>query len=670
VDALERLRSANLLGFAEKQGYTIQSSAGQAWQRERDDFGVTQEQVSAEVQEALGILMAEPDRPRLAGRPFPWKVLYSDGRVAEDVLIGTDGAITVDFRNIGAEERHSSSWATRSDDEAVRNHLLWVVGDEGQLEDVARSLGQARAMVRRFQPRRSSLTSDRQRLLLEEEAGIEGLEDRLRRTVAKAFLHGTMYFRGQSIVPRDEGRSFSAAIHAAGSRLLPVIYDRSSDIAVSETELGQLLARVLAGPSMKFFEKGLGILALDVGRYLASCKGKVPARILAVIEEQKGVSGTALLATSAGPPYGYAPDVVKACVAGLLRGRKIRIRPDSGDEMRTVNDPGVRDLFLEDRAFRRAVFLPGPGDVPTAKDLVAISKFFQEQLDVDVEQDREVIADAVYKHFPGQKERLRRVEARLLRLPGHPRLPATLERLARALEDCRRSRQAETTLVAVLHNLDPLRDGIEQLAILDAELTDASIEAIRIAHEVLHSQYEQLAALGGGADLEAEAAVLRGHLAGEHPWRSLPDVAGILEAIARGYTSRRRALLGSQEQEAEAARQRVKSRIGFERLDEDQVHRVLRPLALAVRDTSDEAIAPSLAQIRDGLPARLRAAEDEANELLDRDLERLDQQVVLKVPLSLRGREINDENQLEALVAEIRERVAPLLRDGKRARFV
>jgi hypothetical protein len=362
--------------------------------------------------------------------------------------------------------------------------------------------------------------------------------------------------------------------------------------------------------------------------------------------------------------------VVKACVAGLLRGRKIRIRPDSGDEMRTVNDPGVRDLFLEDRAFRRAVFLPGPGDVPTAKDLVAISKFFQEQLDVDVEQDREVIADAVYKHFPGQKERLRRVEARLLRLPGHPRLPATLERLARALEDCRRSRQAETTLVAVLHNLDPLRDGIEQLAILDAELTDASIEAIRIAHEVLHSQYEQLAALGGGADLEAEAAVLRGHLAGEHPWRSLPDVAGNLEAIARGYTSRRRALLGSQEQEAEAARQRVKSRIGFERLDEDQVHRVLRPLALAVRDTSDEAIAPSLAQIRDGLPARLRAAEDEANELLDRDLERLDQQVVLKVPLSLRGREINDENQLEALVAEIRERVAPLLRDGKRARFV
>ncbi|MEI8257513.1 MAG: BREX system P-loop protein BrxC, partial [Deltaproteobacteria bacterium] len=39
--ALERLRHANLLGYSEKHGYKIQSSAGQEWQRERDDIGVT-----------------------------------------------------------------------------------------------------------------------------------------------------------------------------------------------------------------------------------------------------------------------------------------------------------------------------------------------------------------------------------------------------------------------------------------------------------------------------------------------------------------------------------------------------------------------------------------------------------------------------------------------------
>src|SRR5690606_9422054 len=100
--------------------------------------------------------------------------------------------------------------------------------------------------------------------------------------------------------------------------------------------------------------------------------------------------------------------------------------------------------------------------------------------------------------------------------------------------------------------------------------------------------------------------------------------------------------LGNQEQEAEAAKERVKSRQGFERLEADQVHRVLRPLAQAVWDTPDDAVAPSLAELRDQFPMRLRAAEEEADELLDRELEKLDEQVVIKVPLSLRGRELTD----------------------------
>ena len=45
----------------------------------------------------------------------------------------------------------------------------------------------------------------------------------------------------------------------------------------------------------------------------------------------------------------YAPDLVKACCAGLLRGKRIRIRPDQGDEITSHQDPGVRDLFTRDR---------------------------------------------------------------------------------------------------------------------------------------------------------------------------------------------------------------------------------------------------------------------------------------------------------------------------------
>ena len=668
--ALERLRAETLLGYTEKQGYKIQSSTGQEWQKERDGLGVTQEQMGAEVQEALGHLMAEVDRPRLAGRPFSWKLLYSDGRHAEDILIGKDGAITVDFRNVAMEERRSAGWSRRSDEGKLRDRLIWVVGDKGQLEDVARRLGKSRAMMRRYQSRRSSLSPEKQRLLLEEEANTEDLEVELRRTVAEAFLHGTIYFRGQPIVPRDEAGGFAAAIHVIAERLLPVVYDRFSDIAVTETELMQLLVTPLRGPSMKFLDKGLGILSLDAGKYFASCEGQVPSRVLTVISEAKGISGSSLLSSFSAPPYGYAPDVVKACVAGLLHGGKIRIRPEGGEEMTSVNDPGVAELFRKDRDFKRADFFPGSSGGIGPRDLVAICKFFKERLDADVERDKDSVADAVYRHFPRQRERLRSIEARLLRLPEHPGLPPALERLGKALEDCRRSRAVEKTVVSVLRNLDALRDGIEQLALYDSELTDDVALVIATAHRMLHGQYDQLAVVGAGADLEAAAMVLRRHLGDERPWRSLPEIVGILDAIDKGYTAARRALLGSQEHDAEAAKDRVKSRHGFERLDTDAVHRVLRPLSQAIWDTTDDAVAPSLAQLRDQFPARLRAAEEESNELLDRELEKLDEQVVVKVPLSLRGRELTEPDQLDALLGEIRDRALPLLRDGKRVRFV
>lgn len=670
TEALERLRNQNLLGYTEKHGYKVQSSAGQEWQKDRDDIGVTQDQISDEVQECLATLMVDAERPRLSGRPFPWKLLYSDGRQAQDVAIGKDGAVTVDFRNVTTEERRSSAWVQRSDEEALRNRLVWVIGDKGQLEDVARRLGKSKAMARRYQPRRSSLTSDKQRLLLEEEANSEDLQTQLTRSVAEAFLHGTIYFRGQSISPRDEGGTFSAAIHAVAIRLLPVIYDRFSDIAVTETELAQLLEKQLSGPSVKFLEKGLGILSLDAGKYVATCAGEVPARILAVIEEHKGLMGNSLLSRFAAPPYGYAADVVKACTAGLLRGSKIRIRPEDGEELTSINDPGALDLFRKDRDFKRADFFPGKTGGFGPRDLIALRKFFKECLDADLEPEKDILADAVYRYFPIQRERLRQVEGRLLRCPNAPGLPTTLERLGKALEDCRRSRQVEKTLMEALRHLDALREGIQLLAIYDNDLTDEAIDALQFAHKVLHSQYEQLVAIGGAADLEPEGATLANHLATERPWRALPEIVSILETISTAYIARRRALLGTQEQDAEAARDRLKSRPSFERLDPEQVHRVLRPLTQATWDTSDQAIAPSLIQLRDQFPGRLRAAEEEANELLDRELEKLDEQVVVKVPMALRGRELTDEAHLEALLGEIRERVEPLLKDKKRVRFV
>jgi len=79
--ALEELRRRNLLGYSERHGYKIQSSAVEEWARERRDIGVTREAVSEIV------------------RSFPRARQSSDGRRA-DISIADprdDAAVRVDL---------------------------------------------------------------------------------------------------------------------------------------------------------------------------------------------------------------------------------------------------------------------------------------------------------------------------------------------------------------------------------------------------------------------------------------------------------------------------------------------------------------------------------------------------------------------------------------------
>ena len=100
-------------------------------------------------------------------------------------------------------------------------------------------------------------------------------------------------------------------------------------------------------------QSDLGILDLDAGKYIPTCAGEVPNRIWQHIQTEGGLPGNILLTYFGSPPYGYAPDVVKACLAGLLRASKIRIRPESGPEITSMRDPGARDMFTQDRDLKR-----------------------------------------------------------------------------------------------------------------------------------------------------------------------------------------------------------------------------------------------------------------------------------------------------------------------------
>ena len=250
--ALDKLRNLGLISYSEKLGYKIQSSAGQEWQRERDEYGITNQQISEIVGDKLKDLLGTVDNPRYKGKSFRWTAFYSDDRAFKE----------------------------------------------------------------------------------------------------------------------------------------------------------------LSGISDKFMSQKLGIFELDAGKYQPSCKGDVPSRVLQYLTDNNGSGGTNLLQYFGGSPFGYGSDVVKACVAGLLRAGKIRIRPESGSDITSMRDPGTKDIFTKDSQIKRADILLQSGQGINAKDRNKICQFFQESLNVELDRENDAIADAVFQQLPSKVKALQEIEAK------------------------------------------------------------------------------------------------------------------------------------------------------------------------------------------------------------------------------------------------------------------
>jgi len=405
-----------------------------------------------------------------------------------------------------------------------------------------------------------------------------------------------------------------------------------------------------------------------------ACSGEIPRRVLQTIEDDKGLEGSELLKILGSAPYGYAPGVIKACVAGLLRDGKVAIQPETGPEITARRDAGVQDMFDKDRSFRKARFRKGGEGGTSRQERARICKLFADLLKRDLDREEGPIADAVADLFPGVAKRLREVQTQLGRLPWDFQQPATLEKLQTALEQCLRNpRLTRPTVEAVLRQLDALRDGLTTLEVLEAEVNIATVAALAEAHNVLTRMASQLEALGVRAT-NVEAATTRVHdkLESPEPWRGLADLETDLEEIQVAYRSERSRLLLEQEQRIEASRQRVRGLQGFSTLTGAQSHAVLAPLNGCGTETTEEAIAPSLVELKDAFVTRLQRAERESIEMLDRLLVVSGKVTQLSQPvdLGLHNRELNSEEDVRALAREIEGRLLPLVQQGTRVRIL
>ena len=593
TEALEELRRRNLLGYSEKQGYKIQSSAGEEWERERRDIGVAREAISEIVQDALKCLLAEPGpaEARRAG-PSPGRgVLRRPPRRRRQ-----SSSTRATTRRSGST---SASWPARSgprapgcrrsaETAAARPARLGVRRQRpgrsarARAPPLARHGQEVRAAPRVARAPRASSCSSRRR------TASRTSRRRVRDAVAAAWMAGTMYFRGRvdlAAGPRRVVRRGACTPRPPG--VLPDLFPHFIATQVAPAELLQLVEAELSGPSPKFLDgraRHPRARRRTLRRRRAAASSR--SRIQEYIEAEGGLSGTALLAHFGGPPYGYTANVVqglrrRACCAPARCASSPRAAarsppsatPACATCSRRTATSGARP---SSRPGEDDIGVPGPGAHLRVLRGRARARRWSARTTRSPTPSRSTSRSS--RSGSATVRGQARPAARLARRAGR-----SFAKLDDALEQCVRSVPAdEADGDAGQEAPRRAADGVQLLKLYDAELTDEAIRAVRTPRDVRDYQAAQLATLGAStrptsrrrrraiaAQLELGAAVARDRGARRRiSRRSAPPTS----PSGSGCSQR-------QEQQAEEARGRVKARDGFSTLTADQAHQVLRPLA-------------------------------------------------------------------------------------------
>lgn len=668
--ALDALVGQSLLSVSEKTGYKLQSSAGQEWQRDRDGYAPGTEQVNEHVLETLRWLLADVDKVRVDALELPWRAFFSDGLGQKDARVKDERkhtVVTVDFQF--SEGEGSDVWIVRSDNPSHHERIVWVVGDREGPREEARQLIRSDRMIERYGNRTFAPGDEKQRLLSDERSRQEDAKTRLAESIKRAFMAGELYFRGRQESPRDMGASFAAALAAFGQRVLPQLYPHIVTYSVTDREITFLIDNVeLSAPPPVLGQGRLGLLKLDAGRYEVTTEATVPRDVLDFISGNAGVTGSTLLEHFGSPPHGVPPDVLKATVVGLLRGRRVRVELGP-NELTSVFDEGAREL-LKETGLRKARLYPNTTEVLQPKDRNAICKAFREAFGADVAHNDEAIANEAVRRFADVRDRLTALGERFRRLPPSTGYPKALADLEKALEAARRSRKVEPTVAALKRDLPALREGLPLLRRMETDLDDPAVAALNAANAVLQYHWPQLLPLAPPQALHDAARALTEHLASDRPWEGIAELRGHTQTLHDHYGERRHAILQEHATRVDAAVDWVKRREGFERLTPDAQYDVISPLREhSALNTDAKAIQPELGVLDSLFQARLDKAQAKAVAHLDELLETIVGKPTVEIALQIGGRLITSPAELDRLLEEIRLQIVHQLDANHRVRL-
>lgn len=537
--------------------------------------------------------------------------------------------------------------------------LFWASATNQDLEEELRELFRSQEILNL--KRKEAQTPEQSHLHSEETRRMGNHKDELRRRLKEAVLGGSVYFRGNDRSPAGAS-SIDSAVKVLLGQALPEVYHRFDEAAarVDAKDLQALMgADSLKGLTPVFTK--LGLLKEEGGKARFDAErpplADVLARIKAAADYGNTITGKILEEQFRKEPFGWEFDMVKLLVLCLLRAGLIEVQ-SAGRSFDDARSMEAKTAFTNNTAFRQASFRPKE-TVDFALVLQTADAFKSTFGREAKELEQGKVAQDIRVELERQEQELQAVHTLLIRhnLPGDETIQQALD-LARDV----RGGKEEHTIQAFRSNHLTLKDAIQQASELKRNLDEPKLLMLQKARDVLRGPWAFLSSEPELAEELKEAGTrLKDLIERESFHRDVAEIERVGMKLQAAFQKVQEEALSARAEAYQAALHQLQAMTGWTDLDENQKTTIAKPLTdLASAYCDQVPPIPQLRADRDAASMRLQKAQAEVMHLLEG--ERL---VSLKLGQFFNGG-IENADQLEAALDEIRNACAPLLASGKK----
>ncbi len=672
--ALDNLNKDNWIQYDEKSGWRVQNNAAQDWNRQKNEITVPAGRIMELIIDVQKEIVATVNQPILNGARFPLETHWG----LEQKITGKSDhtKVTICFHWIenAGKRKDQDQWINLS--RLHRRTFHWVSGETSNLVSKVRGYERSQRMITRFKGQ-GRLQPLQQQLMYREQAEGERLWEEIKKDLREVWVQGVLFFDGDAFEMDQAGASFENSLKSEIEKKLGQLFHKFSQghIAITESDYKQLLEKDTSGLGTVFFdgEGALGIARNDAGRIIFKCSGQVPREIFQHLEERTYLTGEQLIHHFGADPFGYSDRVIKSAVIGLLREERLRIIDNKKNEITSIQDPGAKSLFEQHREFVRGEIEINKDTTLTGRDRIALRKFFENSLGLShVESESDMLADLVFKHFPEWKDKVSDLVTKLGSLDIT--VPPEMTAFNQALTQCLANRQVQKTLERLKRNLDIIEKGVARAKELEQSLNEDTEKELRRLKNISAVQGKQLEQVEEISTVEKAISSLEDHMQGTTPWRGYADVKPMAEEIVTHCKETRKKYKHQQQEALEDQLNQIKLRSDFGKLEIDRQQEVLQRVRTVFLDVDDDAVQPTLLQIRQA-PDRIRDAASAAHKLMDQLLNEIEDKDdeppsrIHTIRPGLQNKIITTRDELEQLLSHLRDKCLKELEQGITVRF-